>query len=145
MEATQRRNRRGGVEDRWRRADGASSARAGKGRRWLARYVDDQGREEVAFDRRIEAQAWLDEITASQVMGTYVAPKAGQITVAELRAKWVGTQGYLKETTVSTRGYTWPAYVEPRWGTVAAADVQTHSGKGLGAEARGLRYRGSDD
>jgi hypothetical protein len=66
----QRRNRRAGVEDRWRRADGTSSARAGKGRRWLARYVDDQGCENSrSFERRVEAQAWLDEITASQVTG----------------------------------------------------------------------------
>ena len=33
----QRRNRRAGVEDRWRRSDGSPAARAGKGRRWLAR------------------------------------------------------------------------------------------------------------
>ena len=122
----QRRNRRAGVEDRWRRADGQPSARAGKGRRWLARFVDDQGHEHSkSFDRKIDAQAWLDEITASRVIGTYVAPNAGRITVSELHAKWTDTQSHLKETTVSTRGYTWPAHVEPRWGAVAAADVQT--------------------
>jgi integrase len=122
----QRRNRRAGVEDRWRRADGAPTTRAGRGRRWLARFVDDQGHEHSkSFDRKIEAQAWLNEITASHVIGTYVAPRAGRITVSELHAKWLDTQGHLKETTVSTRGYTWPAYFEPRWGAVAAADVQT--------------------
>jgi integrase len=122
----QRRNRRAGVEDRWRRADGTSSARAGKGRRWLARYVDNQGCENSrSFERRVEAQAWLDEITASQVTGAYVAPKAGRITVRELHAKWVDTQGHLKETTASTRSYTWTTHVEPRWALVAAADVHT--------------------
>ena len=122
----QRRNRRAGVEDRWRRADGKPSARAGKGRRWLARFVDDQGHEHSkSFDRKIEAQAWLDEVVASQVTGTFVAPRAGRVTVAELHAKWVDTQSHLKETTVSTRGYTWPAHVESRWGAVAVADIQT--------------------
>jgi integrase len=122
----QRRNRRAGVEDRWRRADGKPSTRAGKGRRWLARFVDDQGHEySKSFDRKIEAQAWLDEVTASQVIGTYVAPQAGRITIAELHAKWIDTQSHLKETTVSTRGYTWPVHVAPRWGAVAAADIQT--------------------
>jgi integrase len=130
VEAMQRRNRRAGVEDRWRRADGSPSARAGKGRRWLARFVDDQGCENSrSFDRRVDAQAWLDEITASHVTGTYVAPKAGRITVGELHSKWVGTQAHLKETTVSTRTYTWPAHVEPRWSSVAAADVHTSAVK----------------
>jgi hypothetical protein len=56
----------------------------------------------------------LDEITASQVTGAYVAPKAGRITVRELHAKWVHTQGRLKETTVSTRSYTCTTHVESR-------------------------------
>ena len=63
------------------------------------------------FDRRVDAQAWLDEITAGRVTGTYMAPKAGQITVAELHAKSVGTPDHLTATTASTRRYTWPAYV----------------------------------
>ena len=122
----QRRNRRAGVEDRWRRSDGSPTARAGKGRRWLARYVDDQGHENTrAFDRKADAQAWLNEITATQITGTYVAPKAGRITVGELRAKWIGTQGHLKETTVATRGFAWSGYVEVRWESVAAADVHS--------------------
>ena len=122
----QRRNRRAGVEDRWRRADGSPTARANKGRRWLARYVDDQGHENTRpFERKVDAQAWLDEITAMQVTGAYVAPKAGRVSVGELYAKWVGTQSHLKKTTASTRRYTWPVYVEPRWSAVAVADVQT--------------------
>jgi integrase len=92
----------------------------------LARYVDDEGSENTrSFDKRVDAQAWLNEITAAQVTGSYVAPKAGLITVGDVHAKWVGTQGHLKATTVSTRAVTWSAYVEPRWSTVAVADVQT--------------------
>lgn len=122
----QRRNRRAGVEDRWRRSDGSPAARAGKGRRWLARYVDDQGQENTrSFERKTDAQAWLNEITATQVTGTCVAPKAGRVTVAELHAKWLGSQGHLKETTVATRFLAWSAYVEDRWASVAAADVHT--------------------
>ena len=127
----QRRNRRSGVEDRWRRADGSPSVRAGKGRRWLARYVDDQGQENTkSFDRKVNAQAWLDEIVATQVTGTYVAPKAGRVSVGELYAKWLGTQSHLKKTTASTRRYTWPVYVEPRWSAVAVAEVQTTDVRG---------------
>ncbi|SIE29530.1 phage integrase [Mycobacteroides abscessus subsp. abscessus] len=122
----QRRNRRAGVEDRWRRSDGSPTARSGMGRRWLARYVDDQGGENTrSFDRKVDAQAFLNEITAAQTIGTYVAPKAGRITVRELHGKWLGTQGHLKETTVATRAFAWSGYVEGRWAAVAVADVQS--------------------
>jgi integrase len=122
----QKRNRRSGVEDRWRRSDGKPTARAGSGKRWMARFVDDQGCENAkSFNKRVEAQAWLDEITAAQVTGSYVAPKAGLISVGDLYAKWLGTQGHLKATTVATRKYTWSAHVEQPWYQVALADVQT--------------------
>jgi integrase len=122
----QKRNRQARVEDRWKRADGLPTARAGSGKRWMARYVDEQGRENTkSFDKQKAAQAWLNEITAAQVTGTYVAPKAGRVSVGNLHTKWLGTQGHLKETTVATRAYTWTSHVEPRWADVAVADVQT--------------------
>jgi len=42
-----------------------------------------------------------------------------------LHAKWLGTQGHLKETTVATRAFAWSGYVEGRWAAVAVADVQS--------------------
>jgi hypothetical protein len=59
-----KRNRRAGVEDRWtktvRDADGnmqtAPSASHGKGKRWRARYVDDEGKEHAkGFSRNADA------------------------------------------------------------------------------------------
>ena len=48
-----KRNRRAGVEDRWRRADGQPTARAGTGLRWLGRYVADDGKERTkSFGRK---------------------------------------------------------------------------------------------
>jgi hypothetical protein len=78
-----KRNRRAGVEDRWTRSDGAPSAAHGKGLRWRARYVDDAGREHArGFGRRGDAQRWLDQITAAQVVGTYTDPALGKMTFA---------------------------------------------------------------
>ena len=86
-----KRNRRAGVEDRWTKTirdehgneKKVPSARNGKGKRWMARYVDDEGHERAkAFDREVDAQLWLDsEVTAKLATGTYVAPRAGLITV----------------------------------------------------------------
>jgi len=49
---------------------------------WRARYRDDGGKEYVRhFDRRVDAQKWLDEVTTSLVAGTHVAPKTARMTV----------------------------------------------------------------
>jgi integrase len=86
---TQRRNRRSGVEDRWRKADGTPSASDGKGNRWRARYVDEQAREHAkGFARKVDAQRWLDEVTAAVVTGQYVDPKAGQVTFRDYAERW---------------------------------------------------------
>ena len=89
-----KRNRRAGVEDRWTKTicdeygnkQKVPSANDGKGKRWRARYVDDQGHERAkAFTRKADAQAWLDcEVTAKLATGTYVAPQAGLLTVSEM-------------------------------------------------------------
>lgn len=84
------RNRRAGVEDRWTRADGQPTSRNGSGLRWLARYVDDQGREQSkSFPRKIDAQHWLDGQTAAIVGGTHVAPRDATITMAQWADTWL--------------------------------------------------------
>jgi hypothetical protein len=53
--------------------------------RWRARHVDD-GAEDHAkdFARKAGAQKWLDsEVTATFATGTYFAPSAGRVAVAD--------------------------------------------------------------
>jgi integrase len=97
----QKRNRRAGIEDRWRKtvydSDGNAqtvpSARDGKGSRWMARYVDDRGREHSrSFPRKADAQRWLDSQTAAVVSGTHVAPRDAQLTVQQWCDLWI--EGY---------------------------------------------------
>lgn len=97
MVSTPRRSRRAGVEDRWtktvyddeKRPSKVPSANHGKGKRWRARYVDDEGREHVkGFDRKVDGQKWLDEITAAQVTGSYVDPVKGQVTFGSFYREW---------------------------------------------------------
>ena len=130
-----KRNRRAGVEDRWtktvRDEQGnprkVPSARNGKGKRWMARYVDDEGHERAkAFDRKGDAQTWLDnEVTAKLATGTYVAPRAGLITVEEMYASWSATQGHLSPSTTATRGSSWRNHVVTKWGQVSVVDVKS--------------------
>jgi integrase len=131
---TQVRNRRAGVEDRWtksvRDANGVQravpSANHGKGKRWRARYVDADGREVArGFGRKIDAQRWLDEVTSTIVTGSYVAPRAGAVTVGQMHEQWLTTHGHLKATTKAARASAWAVHVSDVWADKAVADVQT--------------------
>ena len=84
------RKRRAGIEDRWTRADGTPSASHGKGSRWRARYVDDQGHEHAkGFARKPDARAWLDKQTSAIVTGTHVAPRDAALTVRQWCDQWL--------------------------------------------------------
>ncbi len=105
----QRRSQRGSVEDRWRKrikdADGNSveveSAVAGQVTRWRARYVDDSGREHTRhFDRKVQAQQWLDKQLAALLRGDHVAPSDGKMTVGEWCDKWLAGYGTRRASTV---------------------------------------------
>lgn len=60
---------------------------------WRARYRDDSGKEHARhFDRKVDAQTWLDEQTAALVTGNHVAPKTAKMTVGEWCDTWL--EGY---------------------------------------------------
>jgi len=57
---------------------------------WRARYRDDGGREHARhFDRKTDAQAWLDEQTAKLVAGTHVTPRQARTTVGQWCDIWL--------------------------------------------------------
>lgn len=61
--------------------------------RYRARYRDAGGSEHARhFGRKIDAQQWLDEVTASIVTGQYVNPKAGRVTLTEYAGQWEAAQ-----------------------------------------------------
>ena len=44
--------------------------------KWRARYRDEAGKERSRhFDRKIDAQQWLDQVTSAVVTGTYADPR----------------------------------------------------------------------
>ena len=47
-----------------------------------------------------KAQRWLDEVTASQVTGTYVDPKTARTTVAEWCSTWLAGYAIRRPRTV---------------------------------------------
>lgn len=60
---------------------------------WRARYRDETGREHSRhFPRKIDAQKWLDEVTAAVVRGDYLDPATAKTTVGEWADSWL--KGY---------------------------------------------------
>ena len=67
-------------------------AKRGNGK-WRARYRDDAGREHARhFERKLDAQRWLDQTTAALVTGQYVDPQAGKVTLTAYAKAWQATQ-----------------------------------------------------
>lgn len=67
--------------------------------RWRARYRDGAGKEHSRhFGRKVDAQRWLDEVTAAVVTGQYVDPRAGKITVAAYGLAWAAHQPWRPKT-----------------------------------------------
>lgn len=72
-----------------------------RGGRWQARYRDDAGKEHARrFDRKIDAQRWLDETTASMAAGTYVSPATAKMTVQQWCDAWLEGYGTRRASTV---------------------------------------------
>ena len=61
--------------------------------RWRARYRDANGKEHAKhFNRKADAQRWVDEITAAIITGQYVDPNAGKTTFKEYATGWEASQ-----------------------------------------------------
>lgn len=62
---------------------------------WRARYRDPEGKEHARhFDRKADAQRWLDQVTSDLVRGTYVDPKAGQLRFGTFADEWLAAQTF---------------------------------------------------
>lgn len=68
--------------------------------KWRARYRDDAGKEHARhFDRKTDAQRWLDEQTTKLVTGTHIAPRDARTTVGEWCDTWLeGYRGHRAST-----------------------------------------------
>lgn len=128
-----KRNRRAGVEDCWTRtvrdADGTTrtenSTSYGKGSRWRARYVDEQGREHAKmFGRKVDAQRWLNRQVSDQETGTWTDPALSGITFGALAQRWLSTKATRAPKTIAGYSSLLETVVLPRWRDVPLRDVR---------------------
>ena len=70
---------------------------------WRARYRDAAGKEHARhFDRKVDAQRFLDTVTASIVRGDYVDPARSRMTVGEWAEPWIAGRAHLKPKTLAS-------------------------------------------
>lgn len=97
--------------------------------RWRARYRDAAGKEHAKhFDRKIDAQRWLNEVTASVATGQYVDPRAGRVTLAEYSVGWqsshVGSEGTARIVDNALRLHILPRLGQRPMHALRRSDVQ---------------------
>jgi hypothetical protein len=101
--------------------------------RWRARYRDAAKKEHAKhFDRRVDAQDWLDEKTASLVRHDYVDPDRGRLTVGEWADSFMASRVHLKPKTVASYESLLRTRILPVWASVSLADVRNADGTAVG-------------
>jgi integrase len=94
------------------------------------RFRDATGKEHARhFKRKVDAQRWLDEMTAAMVTGQYVDPAAGRVTFREYAERWRATQVHRPTTAAHVetmlRRHVYPRLGDKRLGSVLPSDIQS--------------------
>jgi integrase len=97
--------------------------------RWRARFRGPDGRERARhFDRKVDAQRWLDEQTTAVMTGQYVDPRAGRITFREYAERWRAAQVHRPSSRAHVetmlRRHTYPVLGDRPLSSVRPSDVQ---------------------
>ncbi len=97
--------------------------------RWRARYRDAEGKEHAKhFDRKVDAQRWLDEVTAAMVTGRYVDPRAARMTFREYAESWRLAQVHRPSSAAHVetmlRLHAYPAFGNRQLGSIRPGEVQ---------------------
>jgi integrase len=71
----------------------------------------------------VDAQRWLDQVTASIVTGQYVDPRDGKLTVGEYAARWVAAQSWRPKTLLRVDSAL-RCHILPTFGDRAIASVR---------------------
>ncbi|MBB3041139.1 tyrosine-type recombinase/integrase [Nocardioides soli] len=111
--------------------------------KWRARYRDDAGKEHARhFDRKVDAQRWLDEVTTSVLTGQYVDPRAGKITFKAYAEAWQTRQIHRPNTAAAVdsalRVHAIPEFGSRSMASIRPGDVQAFVQK---LTSKGLKPR----
>lgn len=80
------------------------------------------------FLRKVDAQRWLEETSASLLMGQYVDPRAGRITLQEYAEEWTSRQVHRPTTAEQLEGvlrrHVYPSLGGRPLASIAPSDIQ---------------------
>lgn len=92
--------------------------------RWRARYRDHDGQEHARhFDRRADAERWLDSVRGDLVRGSYVDPRAGRERFEDYARRWLEAQPH-RPGTARLYERTLRLHVFPRIGSRSVASLR---------------------
>jgi len=102
-----------------------TSRRTGKAATaWQARYTGPDGKERTQrFQRKVDAQAWLDTVTSDITQRRWVDPKAGEIPFRQYSREWLDS-GDLRATTSSKYTHLLECHILPEFGELALVDIE---------------------
>lgn len=92
---------------------------------WQARYRDPTGRQcSKNFEKRKDAEAFLDDIRTRVRSRTYHDPRRGEITLGSWWAMWWPAQPKRAPMTVDRKLSTWRAHIQPKWAEWRLCDLE---------------------
>jgi hypothetical protein len=84
--------------------------------RWRARYRDPAGKEHAKhFERKVDAERWLDGLRGDLARGEYVDPKRGRLTAGEWADTWMSGRVHLKPKTLASYSSLLRTRIRPAW------------------------------
>lgn len=102
------------------------TVRHGRGKRWLARWVDHDGQERTkAFDRRADAQRHIDGTTTALNTGTYADPHRSAVTFGVMAEAWLRTKEASNRAPKTIAGYRGllDVVILPKWKDEPLRDI----------------------
>ncbi len=93
--------------------------------RYRARYRDSGGVEHAKhFSRKVDAQRWLDSVTASQVRGDYVDPRSGRVSYEEWSESYFAGASHKRATTLARDRIVNERWILPALGSRSLASIR---------------------
>lgn len=100
--------------------------RHGRGKRWLARWVDHDGNERSkSFDRKPQAQSHITAVTTAMTTGSYADPRRGSVTFGVVAEQWfAGKSTSVKPKTAADYRSVLDTVVLPKWEDAKLRDIE---------------------
>ena len=109
---------------------------------WQARYYNTSGERITApdsFTSKADAQRWLAVIQADQLRGTYIDPRAGQISFAEWAEDWLASNPAKRAASIARDQAALRTHFNPAFGHLALTAITPVHVRGVITAMRGAQ------